>query len=62
MKANSNAGTVSGPSAGSGVYLALLSAFYSDCAIPRNLAITGALETEGEEIPTKIEFVPKKYQ
>ena len=62
MKANSNATTVSGSSAGSGVYMALLSAFYSDCAIPKNLAITGALETEKKEIPAKIEPSPKKYQ
>lgn len=54
LKANNNAGTISGGSAGSGVYLTLLSAFYSD-TIPKNLAITGAFKTEGEEISTKIE-------
>ncbi|CAI2187106.1 19476_t:CDS:2 [Funneliformis geosporum] len=57
-----NAENISGPSAGSGVYLALLSAFYSDCAIPKNLAITGEFKVEGEEIPTKIKSFPKKYQ
>lgn len=62
LKANSNAGTISGSSAGVGVYMALLSAFYSDCAIPKNLAVTGALDTEKKEIPTKIEPSPKKYQ
>jgi predicted ATP-dependent protease len=62
LKANSNVGTISGPSAGSGVYLALLSAFSSD-AIPKNLAITGTLDTEKKEIPTaQIEPIPKKYQ
>lgn len=61
LKANSNATTVSGSSAGSGVYMALLSAFYSD-AIPKNLAITGELETEKKEIPSKIETQPKKCQ
>jgi predicted ATP-dependent protease len=58
-KANNNVGTVSGSSAGSGVYITLLSAFYSD-PIPKNLAITGQFETEKKEIPNKISSVPKK--
>jgi hypothetical protein len=62
LKANSNVGTTSGTSAGSGIYLALVSAFYSDCAIPKNLAITGTLETEEEKMVTKNETSPKKYQ
>ena len=62
LKANSKAGTISGPSAGSGVYMALLSAFYSDCTVPSNLAVTGELETEKKEIPTQIKPLTKKYQ
>lgn len=61
LQANSNAIT-SGPSAGSGVYMAFLSACYSDCAIPKNLAITGELRTEKKEIPNQTESIPKKYQ
>jgi len=61
LQANSNA-VISGPSAGSSVYMAFLSACYSDCAIPKNLAITGELKTEKKEIPTKSESVRKKYQ
>ena len=62
IKVNGNAGTISGPSAGSGIYMALLSAFYSDCALPSNLAITGCLETEKKELPNDNEPIPKKYQ
>jgi hypothetical protein len=46
---------ISGPSAGSGCYVAFLSAFYSGCAISKNLAITGEFKTKREEIPTEIE-------
>jgi predicted ATP-dependent protease len=62
IKANSNASTISGPSAGCGVYMVLISAFLPNCAIPKNFAITGALDTEKKELPNDIEPVPKKYQ
>jgi hypothetical protein len=61
LQANSNS-IISGTSAGSGVYMAFLSACYSDCAIPKNLAITGELRTEKKEIPNQTESIPKKYQ
>jgi hypothetical protein len=61
LKANSNFGTISGPSAGSGVYMALLSAFFK-YSIPKSLAITGEFKTENEQISTEIKFIPKKFR
>src|SRR6266480_621034 len=60
LKPNDNS-TTSGGSAGSGVYLALLSAFYSS-TIPKNLAITGKLEVKKKETLNKIKPASKKYQ
>ncbi|MCE8168323.1 MAG: hypothetical protein I3273_07235 [Candidatus Moeniiplasma glomeromycotorum] len=61
LQANDNA-VISGSSAGSSIYIAFLSACYSDCAIPKSLAITGELKVEKKEIPNEIRRIPKKYQ
>ncbi|KLL01582.1 MAG: hypothetical protein MRERC_14c026 [Mycoplasmataceae bacterium RC_NB112A] len=62
LKTNSGASIISSPSAGTGVYVALLSSFYSDFLIPKNLVIAGTLETDKKEIPHQIEPVSKKFR
>ncbi|KLL05304.1 MAG: hypothetical protein MRERV_2c025 [Mycoplasmataceae bacterium RV_VA103A] len=60
LKVNS-AATISGTSAGSGVYLALLSARFPNCALSKKLAITGVLDTEKKSTSVPIATNPKKY-
>ncbi|CAG8754398.1 2945_t:CDS:2, partial [Cetraspora pellucida] len=53
-----DAATISGTSAGSGVYLALLNARFPNCALSKKLAITGVLDTEKKSTSNKVLATP----